>query len=53
MQAIVRTPEMHAVVHEHYRRGLVRRFPYAVFYEYVGDRVTVFAVFHTARDPQK
>jgi toxin ParE1/3/4 len=53
VQAIVRMPEMHAVVHEHYRRGLVRRFPYAVFYEYLGDRVTVFGVFHTARDPQK
>ncbi len=34
IEAIRRTPEMHAVVHENYRRGLVRRFPYAVFYEY-------------------
>ena len=41
IEAIRRTPEMHALVHEHYRRGLVRRFPYAVFYEYVrhGDRL--------------
>ena len=33
-EAICRTPEMHGVVHENYRRSLVRRFPYAVFYEY-------------------
>ncbi len=33
IETIRRTPEMHAVVHENYRRGLVRRFPYAVFYE--------------------
>jgi plasmid stabilization system protein ParE len=53
IQAIRRTPEMHRMVHENYRRGLVRRFPYAVFYEYVNDVVTVYCVFHTSRDPAK
>jgi plasmid stabilization system protein ParE len=53
LEAIRRTPEMHAVVHENYRRGLVRRFPYAVFYEYAGDTVTVYGIFHTARHPDK
>jgi hypothetical protein len=37
----------------HYRRGLVRRFPYAVFYEYTNDAMTVYCVFHTSRDPEK
>ena len=27
IEAIRRTPEMHLVIHESYRRGLVRRFP--------------------------
>jgi plasmid stabilization system protein ParE len=53
IQAICRTPEMGRVVHESYRRGLVRRFPYAVFYEYAENRVTVYCVFHTSRDPGK
>jgi plasmid stabilization system protein ParE len=53
IRAICRTPEMHATVHESYRRGLVRRFPYAVFYEYANDTVTVYCVFHTSRDPEK
>ena len=53
IQAIQRTPEMHGIVHENYRRGLVRRFPYAVFYEYASETVTVYCVFHTARDPEK
>jgi plasmid stabilization system protein ParE len=53
MEAIRRFPEMCPVVHESYRRGLVRRFPYAVYYEQVGDVVTVYSVFHTAQDPQK
>ena len=37
----LRNPELHRVVHEKYRRGLVRRFPYAVFYEYADDVVVV------------
>jgi len=53
IQAVCRMPEMHAEVHEHYRRALVRRFPYAIFYEYSGGSVTVYCVFHTARDPNK
>lgn len=53
IQAICRTPEMYAPIHEYYRRGLVRRFPYAVFYEYAADTVTVYCVFHTSQDPDK
>jgi plasmid stabilization system protein ParE len=41
------------LVHEAYRRGLVRRFPYAVFYEFIENSVTVYAVIHAARDPEK
>jgi toxin ParE1/3/4 len=50
---ILRTPELYATVHESYRRALVRRFPYAVFYEATADTVTVYCIFHTARDPKK
>lgn len=53
IQAIRRAPELSAVVHEDYRRALVRRFPYAVFYEFLHGAVTVYCVFHTARDPAK
>ena len=31
--AICRMPEMYAAIHEQYRRRLVHRFPYAIFYE--------------------
>ena len=53
IQQICRMPEMHAKVHEEYRRALVRRFPYAVFYEYAGGTVTAYCVFHTSRDQEK
>jgi plasmid stabilization system protein ParE len=53
VQAIRRQPEMHEKVHEDYRRALVRRFPYVVFYEHLRGVVTVYCVFHTSRNPEK
>lgn len=53
IQAICRTPELHAKIHKEYRRTLVRRFPYAVFYEYTSGKVTVYSTFHAFRDPKK
>ena len=44
---------MYPMVHENYRRGLVRRFPYAIFYESAGGVVTVWAVFHASRNHGK
>jgi plasmid stabilization system protein ParE len=37
IETICRTPRMYPAVHNEYRRGLVRRFPYAVF---MSKRVT-------------
>jgi plasmid stabilization system protein ParE len=53
MENIRRQPEIHPSVHDAYRRSLVRRFPYGIFYEYSETTVTVYAVFHASRDPQK
>ena len=53
IQAICRTPDLHSIVHDEYRRALVRRFPYAVFFECSADKITVYSIFHTSRDPKK
>jgi plasmid stabilization system protein ParE len=54
IEGIRRHPEICARVYETYRRALVRRFPYAVFYEYEPNTaLTVYAIFHTSRDPDK
>ncbi len=53
MQSIRRSPEMYQVVHESFRRGVVRRFPYVVFYEYSDTTVNIYAVFHCSQDPNK
>jgi plasmid stabilization system protein ParE len=53
IRTICRTPELHAKVYEGYRRALVQRFPYAIFYEFIEKKIFVYAIFHAARDPQK
>jgi plasmid stabilization system protein ParE len=53
LQAICRMPELHPKVHEEYRRALVRRFPYAVFYEFAEGKVIVYSIFHASQNPDK
>ena len=53
IQQICRAPEIHGKVYHDYRRALLRRFPYAIFYEYSGQVVKVYCVFHTSRSPMK
>lgn len=50
--AVERYPEMFAKVHGDVRRAIISQFPYAVFYRLEPQRVVVFRVLHTARDPK-
>jgi len=43
-------PLMHPVVFADICKGVVRRFPYCVFYRPHQDRVEVIAVFHTSSE---
>lgn len=52
-ERIRRSPDMHGMVADGYRRALLRRFPYSVFYEHVGTTVTVYGVLHCSRHPQR
>lgn len=51
-QSVEQSPELYARVHGELRRALTPRFPYAVFYLTRPERIVVFAVLHTARDPR-
>ncbi len=50
---ICRIPEACMKVHDEYRRALVRRFPYAVFYEYMEGKIFLYSIFHTSQNPEK
>jgi plasmid stabilization system protein ParE len=53
LQGIARQPDLYTEIHQSYRRALIRRFPYAVFYEHAEGTVIVYAVFHSSRNPAK
>ena len=50
--SIQHQPEAYALVDPTTRRALLRRFPYAVFYEIRPAEIVVYGVFHSARDPR-
>ncbi len=49
--SLQRNPEAYPLAHKQIRMALVRRFPYLVFYMPEANQITVFSVFHAARDP--
>jgi plasmid stabilization system protein ParE len=52
LSRIVRNPLLYPIVYRTLRRTVVRRFPFAVFYEVTADEIQVIAVFHSRRDPE-
>jgi plasmid stabilization system protein ParE len=50
---IHRHPELYPVAVDEFRRALIRRFPFEIFYEVAGDCLIVYSVFHCSQDPQK
>ena len=51
LSIIVSNPQSYPTVYRTLRRAVVRRFPFAVFYEVIDDELRVVAVFHSRRDP--
>lgn len=47
---LVRDPERRRDYYRGFRRILMRRFPYKLFYRLEGERVIVFRVLHAHRD---
>ena len=43
-------PERRLIYYRDFRRFLLRRFPYKIFYRIEGDRVIVFRILHVKQD---
>jgi len=50
LEQIAANPACYGFVQDGIRVGLLTRFPFAVFYRLLPDRIRVLAIFHTARD---
>ena len=49
---IKHNPKRFHKIHNNFRRCLLRRFPYAIYFILKEDKITVFALFHCARNPK-
>lgn len=47
-----RNPLLYRKVYSEFRRCLLRRFPYAIYFMVKGDQIIVVGLFHCARDPR-
>ena len=47
-----RNPLLYTKVYGEFRRRLMRRFPYAIYFKIEEDAVIVFGLFHCARNPK-
>jgi plasmid stabilization system protein ParE len=53
LERIRRHPEMYPVAMDEFRRALVRRFPYEIFYEILENELVIYSVFNCSQDPLK
>jgi plasmid stabilization system protein ParE len=48
---ITANPARYGFADANIREGLLTRFPYAIYYRVLTDRIRILAVYHTSRDP--
>jgi toxin ParE1/3/4 len=50
MRKLEENPERERLYYQNFRRVLLRRFPYKIFYQIIGSRVVIFRVLHAKQD---
>lgn len=50
---IIRFPEIYQKAHSQFRRAVIRRFPYSVFYTIENSIIIVHSVFACRQNPEK
>lgn len=50
---LAKHPTGFPLTHKLFRRALVRRFPYTVYFREESERIIVFAIYHQRRDPKQ
>ena len=48
---IAHNPRLSTQLDHGFRRRLLRRFPYAIYYTFQDETIIIFGLFHCARDP--
>ncbi len=53
IQRILTLPEAYPVHHENFRRALVRRFPFSIFYTIEDQSIVLHAIFDNRQSPER
>ncbi len=53
IETILQMPKLYARQHGIFRRALVRRFPFSIFYTIEKEEIVVHAIFDNRQDPAK
>ena len=53
IETIQQMPKLYAKHHDHFRRALVRRFPFSIFYTIEEKEIVVHAIFDNRQDPAR
>jgi len=53
MASLEQNPQRERFYFREFRRILLRRFPYKIFYQIIGERVVVFRVLHAKQDHER
>jgi hypothetical protein len=48
---IKRHPLLYPKVYKHFRRRLLKRFPYAIYFKIERHNIVIYGLFHCARNP--
>ncbi|MFH1522031.1 MAG: type II toxin-antitoxin system RelE/ParE family toxin [archaeon] len=46
-------PEMHRVLYACFRRCIIKRFPFSIFYTIEGNEIVIHSVFDNRQNPEK
>ncbi len=50
---ICRFPKMHEICYFNYRRCVIRRFPFSIFYTIEDKKILIHSIFDNRQDPEK
>jgi toxin ParE1/3/4 len=50
---ILISPESYNIIYSNFRRCIIRRFPFSVFFTIENDEIIIHSVFYNRRNPEK
>jgi len=53
VKLIMENPKMYGILYTSFRRCLIRRYPFSVFYTIEQDQIIVHSIFDNRQDPKK